>query len=193
MHRPHVAKKRSSKVMKDPNKNNKKDCSENVNSQDESKENINNPNDNRTNYTNPGEIFKNKNIDQSDIDDIPSSVFESSSDSESSNSFKSVEPEEIKESSKVHLNPMKVEYFSDESLNAGEDVMVSLSDIPIEIDQGLSDADKNTPNDYQHRDNGRKSKYDKNILKNEQEVKLNDEYTEMASVHNKKEVKIIQS
>ena len=182
--RPHVAKKKSSKIMNNSHVSNKNDKSEDFDSQEELKVNIN-PNKSRANYANPGEIFKNKDIDQSDIDDIPYSAFESSSDSDSSDTFESVEPEELKESSRAQISPIKVENLSNESLNAGEDVMVSLSDIPIEIDQGLSDADKNNSRHHDSRDNGRGATYDKHIITAEKEVKLNDNYTEMASVYHK--------
>lgn len=81
------------------------------------------------------------------LDEIPLSAFESSSSS-SSDTFESVNQEDLLNEIEQKRNQVIEEISSNqeddneeekEPFNAAEDIMISLSDIPIEIDQGLHD------------------------------------------------------
>lgn len=88
----------------------------------------------------PGQLFSQNKVDKSAIDDIPFSAFESSDSSDSDDTFESYEPDQINQSESENKVEEVDEEHSKEAYNVGEDMMVSLSDIPIEVDQGHSEA-----------------------------------------------------
>ena len=134
-------------------------------------------------YANPGAIFsKNGPNEESAVDDIPMSAFESSSSTDSDSTFESVDADELNQSSARILDtPILVEEFSNRTLNAAEDAMVSLSDIPIELDQGLSQRPSEAKNGDEN-ENGSFDKFPNAIFSGEKEVKLDDAYSDHPSV-----------
>lgn len=83
--------------------------------------------------------------DIDDIDDIPLSAFESSQSSSSDDTFESIENDELLHNLKKERTPIVIEHFSDEECkrNEAEEIMASLSDIAIEIDENIKDARQN--------------------------------------------------
>lgn len=123
----------------------------------------------------PGKLFKEEGTNNPILDEIPLSAFESSSSSASSDTFESYyEKDQLIEELKRDRQQIIVERLSEDedededSANAAEEVMISLSDIPVEIDQGLDDKRQNGFSQM-HADNGKAFRYN---CQKEKEVKL---------------------
>lgn len=126
----------------------------------------------------PGKYFKDDPAVKKEIDEIPLSAFESSSSDSSDSSFESVYEKEGLKHAVEKGHDCIIEEQSDEednspdkenNTNAGEDIMISLGDIPIEIDQGLDDKRFKGPHNM-NADNGKAFGYPRK----EPEVKLED-------------------
>lgn len=121
----------------------------------------------------PGKLFK-EGVENGEIDDIPNSAFESSDSSDTDGSFVSYSKEELIAELKNQRQQISVGEFTegheDDPPNAAEQVMISLSDIAVEIDQGLNDNRRDFHNESNH-DNGNPFSY---RYANEKEVKLYD-------------------
>lgn len=116
----------------------------------------------------PGKLLQNNRDEEEGeiIEDIPMSVFESSSSSNSDDTFESYEDDELLIKLKNERTPIKIEEFSEEEDedigNEAEQIMASLSDIAIEIDEDIDDGRQNGLS-LMNADNGRifQNKYKK--------------------------------
>lgn len=120
----------------------------------------------------PGNLFKEEGTDTPIIEDIPMSVFDSSQSSDSDDTFDSYSKDELIDElnrERQHIIVEKLSEDESDSVNGTEQVIISLSDIPIEIDQGL-DAKRNENIEYMSADNGKASRKRRKIK--EFEVKL---------------------
>jgi hypothetical protein len=120
----------------------------------------------------PGNLFKEEGTDTPIIEDIPMSVFDSSQSSNSDDTFKSYSKDELLDElnrERVHIIVEKMSDEENDSSYAGDNVTISLDDIPLEIDQGLDDKRAGGMEEM-HADNGKA--FRQKGQKNEREVKL---------------------